>query len=473
MFTNAMNPDMYEIIMRELFGDSTTNGQFTLIMQMELSAFKNKYAHIMPTPEFLMYSNKIFYCTKDVLKQCNITTGIDPEIFFKFCKMSLPDLETFIPATEEIILNTKDRLQMPGVRMDEVKYPFHEHLRMEYNWQNFKELLEQTNNLSPKELGERIILMPRNIPPSFEELESMFSTLFSTEEVNLEEIYSDTFEMDIDEKCEYMRKHNLCFDENYEIIREPLKINSNSLTLEKLQQYKKNYNLFINVDLNNNQLYTRGRCLINTFIQLNDSIKHSLILQLYGSENIDNFNIFLGERIGPILKNYATPRIDIDHYPVFSQLYTHGSLYDLIYPHDLTTGSVVSLQDEVIPINFSVVTYKGNDGYTYIILILDDVDYWEFIKYLINNADLYNLSNTKIGRLVFKDFCTLNDPTLADVVLIKGLFEDSNFRVSVGNKILFEDELLEQLIGKVTVNHMPWLATNDYLSNVCPPYDFD
>ena len=352
MFNPSLNPDILEIMMKNFFGDITTihesaTSMVSSMMEMKESEFQAKYSSIMLTPDMLT-----LYQTKDVLQQANITTGINLEVFLKFCKIFL--LPDFIPATQEIILNTPDRLQLPDVNMDEVKYPLDEHLKMEYNWQNFKKLLEQTNDLSPKELGERVIFMPRNLPPNYDKFETMFSTLYSTEEIDLEKIYSDTSYMDVYEKSEYMQKHKLCFDENNKIIREPLKTNSNCLTLEKLQKYKKDYDFYINVDSKNNQLYTRGRVLANTFIQLNDSIKYSLVAQLCNSGNIDNLNIFLGERVGPILKNYATLRVDADNYPIFSQLYVRGALYDLTYPQLSRKGTLFMIQEELNFIKFSL-----------------------------------------------------------------------------------------------------------------------
>src|SRR5690606_36010875 len=149
---------------------------------------------------------------------------------------------------------------------------------------------------------------------------TMFSTLIPTK-INLDDFENSNsyiFNLDIDEKLKFMRQNNLFFNENNQVEQQQLDITY--LNYEKLEKYHETYDLVINVDRDHRQLYTRGRFFINMFIELNDSIKTSIIKPYYSMDNNDIFNIFLGEKIGPVLKNYAILRKDVDNYPVFSRL---------------------------------------------------------------------------------------------------------------------------------------------------------
>lgn len=351
-----INPDLLELILA---------GKTDLLI---LSNTHLEALHRVTVRDDNFGSKISFHNYSSIIYQCSLV-GLDIELLLKyfneiFCTVTthsqgVLDLETLSKVKWEDANNAHN-----------FYYFLYSHMRdsfiLEYYFELYKRLVEQTNNLDPLELGRRIIILPSNCPRTFEGLEQMLEPLIH-KDINIDDL--DSSNMTSEEKTSFLKENGYLLNKygNFE----KQFVDTNCLTYEKLRMYKEEFNSFITVDAEHYRLYTRGRFLINFQIYLSDYIKESLVYRYNSSLGFqaitsDDLNTYLGERIKPIVPDYDI--INLRKNVKLKCFYNNN-----------------------YKVNFNLFLYEGNDRNIYVIIVFLDTDYLNFIKYFEHINDYYYL----------------------------------------------------------------------------------
>ena len=412
------NIDLFEVFLQELIGSKDVwSGETSLFIRNT------------------NFDKPIWFDTKTIVYHATINS-LDKEIIIENYTKIFPNVTTL--TTKEIVDNAEDKLVLddPSIDLDAVKFSLEDHMMMEYFCTLYKRLLEQTNNFSYKELGERIVILPNNFPRTFDGIVEMLKPIMQ-QKLDIEELLkenSDFLNLDMTERAQFMKKHNLFITEDGGL--EQRAFEGDNLTDELLEKYREKYNLIINVDSEHHQVYTRGRFLVNMFVELNDEIKKGLVRHCFTNNvPIDEFNKILGSKLQAILTYYQTVRLDVDNYPVFSRLYSEGALMNLTYPKDAgCLEAKMCYKDPATRIHYTIYFYEGNDGDVRILCILHDTDYSNFIPYLRKQQCSLNCYVLSHMRKSFQaEHLKANTVSWDDRLIRLGSNRDPNFIVSYGN----------------------------------------
>lgn len=313
-----------------------------------------KIRHMVIKEEYYNATTPILYMSS--------FSGLDPEAVGPI----YPRLNPYAPfrshitpfTTEHIIRGLPHKTKVPGVNMDLVKYDPWDHCEMEFYLYLIRKLEMQTKGLNPLLLGERVIVIPRNVPSSFDGIEKMLEDVIDVipEKGSLDEI----------EYALEMKKKN--------------KAEKDILTIEKLREYREKYDACISVDKTHRRLYTRGRFIMNMFVDLNHYIK-SHVISTSPSRHIslDSLNFFLGEKVYGILFAGQNYPLDNDGYPVFGPLYRRGCVPNITYPF---TSDDFCFCGQCPPVKLTMYLYQSKTGQVQIFIVLEDVSFNDYINFI-------------------------------------------------------------------------------------------
>lgn len=303
---------------------------------------------------------------------------------------------------------TAEKIKIKGVNMDFVKYSHFNLSTVEYYNYLYNTLKEQTDNFNPVKLGERVIFVPGSVPANFEGIRQAYEPLteefklfnkYVKSKYHLEESFKDMVSLK-----QFLNTHGTYYPDlkTYQknvcesVMAESRDING--LSLEKLNSYKEKYDACALVTLENTRLYTRGRFILNMFIDLNQHVmKHvasgpNFVGQTDALERIYEF---IGMSASNILKHQAHLYLDEDGYPIVPEMYCSGIIDQRLFPESINYTKIqkVCLCNGCPPFQYTAKLYNGNDGKVYIIVSLEEQSTSTFIQFLSGNrcACMFNL----------------------------------------------------------------------------------
>lgn len=350
---DEINPDILEILLSHRFG-------LACVLQGEL-AYDTLFLHIVHQENSFFKMSRILFHSS--------FRALDPELLQEIFSEIYPNTPPY--KTAEIVANTPNKVKIPGVNMDKVKFSLWDHQAMEHHIRLYETLVAQTNDLEPLKLGKRVVFVPNNIPRDFNGIERMW--------------------------CQLLKE-----DPDPELLAENLvhPLTDDDLTHKKLQRHRKNYDACINVTPENRRLYTRSRFLINMFIDMQPYLKSEIAYNYNTSR--DALDDFIGAKVKTVLTDNFKYSLDKDNYPVFSQLHTHGALANKVFPTSQALpyspkGNSVKASTEACfcgncaDIPYSLYLYESKSGKVYVIVVLNATDHAHFIKYLNSQSCYYEL----------------------------------------------------------------------------------
>lgn len=387
--TLNLNPDFLEILLSYTHGTDVLNGVLSL-------AIRN-----MRPGEIAWGCNS----TSIIFRHVSLE-ALDEELLNTVIhKLYSPDSD-FIT---KIYGQTPEKMKIKGVNMDVVKYSHFNLPTVEYYNYLYNTLKEQTDNFNPVKLGERVIFVPGTIPANFEGIRQAYEPL--TEEFklfnkyvklkyHLEESFKDMVSLK-----EFLDTHGTYYPDlkTYQknvcelVMAESRDING--LSSEKLNSYQEKYDACVLVTQENSRLYTRGRFILNMFINLNQHVMKHVASgpNFVGyTDGLERIYEYIGMAASHILKHQHHLYLDSDGYPIVPEMYCSGMTdKKRLFPESINYTKIqkLCLCNGCPPFPYTATLYGGNDGKVYIIVSLEGQSTSTFIKFLSGKrcACMFNL----------------------------------------------------------------------------------
>ena len=380
-----INIDILEIVLSQIYEmNCVLNGTLTLALK------------------FLKPDTSPCYLTETLFRHASLA-ALEPELLANVIDLiSTPDEEFIKNLTE----SKEERLKLKGINMFYVKYSHIDFNLVQYYHSLYQRLEEQTNNLDPVELGKRIIILPNNIPETFDGIVKIFENL--SEDFKLcSKFIKSHYNLDLDEDFKNMTSLNefLNLHGTYYPNMETYKKNicefmapqqdPSGLRLENLERYRVKYNACIKVDSENYRLYTRARFILNMFVELNDHLMKHLVNSPGKAYNDDlsRLHEYIGIAARSILTHQQTLYLDDGNYPIIPELYCSGIITERYFPESINYTKIQKLCFclHCQPFKYSALLYEGNDGNVYVLVNLREQNYNNYINFLEKLRCMYNL----------------------------------------------------------------------------------
>lgn len=399
----TFNPDILEILLSETYQMAhVLNGLLT-----------SKLRYITETH----YGGESYYNMTTIFRQGSLH-ALDPELLKPFySKLYIPNNElnhewqdAITNALINVPINIPTSIRneaLRGVNWEVVKYSHIDFNLFNYYNNLYHKLYIQTNGFDPVELGKRVVLVPGEVPKSFDDLIKTYEPLtreFKIIKNFLEMRYSldgpindvqtmnDTIRLYISPDIEGTKRGIV---KDLEVFNTG-EIDESELTMAMLEQYREKYETCIIVKPEYTRLYTRARFISN--ILINKNLNESLINYIVTTESrgLEDTSLrayeFLGLSARHILKDHHHLYIDKEGFPIFSNLYLFGSIEDRLFPESInyTDCQKLCYCEWCNPFLFNAQLYESNTGEVYI-MVNFHAKLEDFFKDLINKKCYYHL----------------------------------------------------------------------------------